>query len=939
LDPVTRIFKRYPPKPEAPDNLSTPHHVNALAEDPQHRLWIATMGGLYRYNPSAGGFTVYKHDPKNPHSVNANYVTSLLSTRSGEFWIGTQNGIARWDSATDGWIRFEHQPGNKNSLSQNYVLDLLEDHHGSIWVATYGGGLNKLDPRKGEFQWLRASDGMPSDLILGLLEDLQGILWISTNNGIARIDPETLKIRTYDESNGLQGRQFYPRARLRLRSGELLFGGTQGFSRINPSAIEVDQTPPPVVFTQFEVLNQPVHPALPGSLLPQSITETSRLEISSRTNVVSFQFVALNFRSPTYNHYLYRLDGFDPVWRSAGLERRATYTNLAPGRYRLRVKAANRDNVWNETGASLEVVILPTWWQSWWFQGSLALCLLGALVATVWMMALRQSQEQLREAEREKQLAQERQRAAETLMDSEYRYRQLVENTTDGISVVQDGFIRTLNARFALMIGYQLEEVIDQSLFQFIHPEDCTMLADHFHKQIQGDSELPAIHEFRLIPKEDKPLWFELNTTKIQWEARPATLNIFRDTTIRKKAEEEKLKLERQLLQAQKLESLGVLAGGIAHDFNNILSAIGGYTELVLENEATQTDENREFLLQVLKASNRAKDLVKQILTISRRSDQEFRPARVDLIVKEALKFLRASIPATIEIEFFCEPTEFLVVADATQIHQIIMNLVSNSAYAMQEKGGKLEVGLSRMEFTSEWHHESERILPAGAYARLLVRDDGPGIPPEIFHKIFDPFLTTKPQGEGTGLGLSIVHGIVQNHKGTIRVNSTPGEGTVFEVFLPLIESADTTTGQERLPVQYRGQGEWILVVDDEAELIALEKRMLEQLGYHVMAETNSRVALDLFQGQSTLYRAVLADLTMPNLTGLELAAEILKIRPETPVILCTGSSDSQLEEKVRGRGIRKILRKPFSTQELRETLARLIHPANSSPSDRLSEG
>jgi CheY-like chemotaxis protein len=257
----------------------------------------------------------------------------------------------------------------------------------------------------------------------------------------------------------------------------------------------------------------------------------------------------------------------------------------------------------------------------------------------------------------------------------------------------------------------------------------------------------------------------------------------------------------------------------------------------------------------------------------------------------------------------------------------------------MQEKGGKLEVGLSRMEFTSEWHHESERILPAGAYARLLVRDDGPGIPPEIFHKIFDPFLTTKPQGEGTGLGLSIVHGIVQNHKGTIRVNSTPGEGTVFEVFLPLIESADTTTGQERLPVQYRGQGEWILVVDDEAELIALEKRMLEQLGYHVMAETNSRVALDLFQGQSTLYRAVLADLTMPNLTGLELAAEILKIRPETPVILCTGSSDSQLEEKVRGRGIRKILRKPFSTQELRETLARLIHPANSSPSDRLSEG
>ena len=277
---------------------------------------------------------------------------------------------------TQSWDRFQSQSGRPGTLSDNSIIDLLEDRGGIIWVCTEGG-LNRLDPRSGSFESLRTGDGLPSDVLRGILEDADGMLWIASNQGLARLDPRTRKVRVFDENDGLPGRQFSSGARLRLRSGELLFGTTQGFVRFDPRALRPNTDPPPVVLTGFEVFNQPMLPGRAGSPLRQSITETRRLEVPARLSVLDFQFAALNYRSSARSQYRFMLEGFDEDWRKPGPERRATYTNLDPGRYRLRVKAANSDGVWNESGVDLELTVVPPWWRTWWFRSAAALGVLS----------------------------------------------------------------------------------------------------------------------------------------------------------------------------------------------------------------------------------------------------------------------------------------------------------------------------------------------------------------------------------------------------------------------------------------------------------------------------------------------------------------------------------------------------------------------------------
>ncbi|MGW8302083.1 MAG: ATP-binding protein [Desulfobacterales bacterium] len=381
-------------------------------------------------------------------------------------------------------------------------------------------------------------------------------------------------------------------------------------------------------------------------------------------------------------------------------------------------------------------------------------------------------------------------------------------------------------------------------------------------------------------------------------------------------------KYERQLQQVLKIQAIGTLAGGIAHDFNNILFPIVGYTELTMD-EVPEDSVAHNNLEEVLKAAHRAKDLVQQILTFSRQSGQERKPVKVDSIIEEALKLLRASIPASIEIVHKIDEDCHPVLGDATQIHQVIMNLCTNAYQAMQDKGGILEVNLSEVNVGYEETVEKIGMQP-GTHLQLLVRDEGCGMDAAVLNRIFEPYYTTKEQGKGTGLGLSVIHGIVKNHRGDISVTSTPGKGTTFKVYLPIIEDMDTVTEFEPTNGAVKGN-ERILLVDDEEQIVSMEQQMLENLGYEVTARTDCTEALKEFSQKPQNFDLVITDMTMPHMTGDELALKLLDIKPDIPVILCTGFNEDITEEKALAMGIQKFVMKPVIKNDLATTIRTVL--------------
>ena len=390
----------------------------------------------------------------------------------------------------------------------------------------------------------------------------------------------------------------------------------------------------------------------------------------------------------------------------------------------------------------------------------------------------------------------------------------------------------------------------------------------------------------------------------------------------RKWAEEEKKRLQAQLQQAQKMQAIGTLAGGIAHDFNNILFPIIGYTEMTLA-DLPENSLTRSNLEEVLKAAERAKGLVRQILTFSRQSEQERKPLKIQPIIKEALTLLRASLPTTIEISQNIDKKCGAILADPIQIHQVMMNLCTNAYHAMREKGGVLGMTLTEVDIDS-CDLGSNVDLKPGRYLRLTVSDTGHGMEPAEMERIFEPYFTTKGPGEGSGMGLAVVHGVVRSHGGHITVYSEPGKGAAFHVYLPRIDGIGTSpipVPSEPIP---KGT-ERILFTDDEKQIVDMVQQMLERLGYHVTARTSSVEALKAFRTKPDKFDLVITDQTMPNMTGAELAQKIMGIRPDIPIILCTGFSEVIEKEKAKAMGFRDYVMKPIVKSDIAKIIRRVL--------------
>lgn len=385
-----------------------------------------------------------------------------------------------------------------------------------------------------------------------------------------------------------------------------------------------------------------------------------------------------------------------------------------------------------------------------------------------------------------------------------------------------------------------------------------------------------------------------------------------------KKLEKERTNMESRLRQAQKMEAIGTLAGGIAHDFNNILYPIMGYAELAID-ELDEDSVTRNYIHHILNATVRAKDLVQQILAFSRNKDKEHKPFKIDQVAFEALKLLRSSIPKNIEIVDDIDSDLGVMMGDPSEIHQIIMNLCTNAYHAMEETGGKLNVILKEVDLDEKEVWQAFDISP-GKYIRLTVQDNGSGMTSEVMERIFDPYFSTKVDGKGTGLGLSVTHGIVKNHNGAITVHSEPFKGTVLHVYFPMVEIDHSPVESNIRETDLEGN-ERILIVDDEAQIVDMAKQVLSRLGYQVTIRTSSIEALETFQANPHAFDLVLTDMTMPNMTGDILSQKIMEIRPDIPIVLCTGFSERISEEKAASKGIKALLMKPLVKNEMAMTI------------------
>jgi PAS domain S-box-containing protein len=508
--------------------------------------------------------------------------------------------------------------------------------------------------------------------------------------------------------------------------------------------------------------------------------------------------------------------------------------------------------------------------------------------------------------------------AEKVIQESEERFRLLNEAIPQQVWTARpDGSLDYVNPRVIEYFGCPFEEMIGQGWQQFLHPEDLPGCLERWDKALE--SKQPYETEFRLLRGKDRSFRWHLGRAIPIFDQDGEVAKWFGTNTDITQLKQ----LESQVRQSQKMEAIGTLAGGIAHDFNNILMAITGYTELAKLNARGNSPAQRN-LEEVLVAGQRAKELVQQILTFSRQAEHEQQPIELKLVVKEVCRFLRASLPATVQIRQNFTKVPTIILGDPIQMHQVIMNLCANAEHAMRKSGGLLELKVEHV--AGETHDiEIHPVLKGDSYVRLTVRDTGAGMTQDVVQRIFDPFFTTKKVGEGTGLGLAVVHGIVTSHGGCINVESEPGQGATFTIDFPEMEPRSIQG--ENTPLQQEllmGHGN-ILFVEDEEPLARLGEEAMRNLGYEVMVRTSSVEALETFRANPYRFNAVVTDQTMPNMTGEALSRELLQIRPDVPIILCTGFSHSMTLEKAKAMGIRAFLLKPLLIEDLGRTLQEVL--------------
>ncbi len=680
FDPRRTLFETF--RHNAADSTSLPHDfVGSVLFDRKGDLWIGTSGGVARMRlEQSGRFTRFVPNSSDPASLSHRFVSSILEDASGMLWFGTGDGLNRMDPALPGvFERHLHDPANPAGLSGGAIYGLAEraSEPGVLWIGSVGGGLNRLDTETGEVRHFTEADGLSNNTIYCILDDEDGNLWISTVNGLNRFNPETGHFRVFGVRDGLTHNEFNSSACHKSASGELFFGTIAGVNAFYPQLLGGNSIPPAVVLTEVRLANERVV-AGPDSPLQQPLAETEEIRLSHRQRDIAFSFVALHHKDSERNRYVYRLVGYDPDWIDAGESRTATYTNLDPGDYVFRVRAANSDGVWNEVGAAIRIHIAHPIWATVWFRGFALVGLFGLLFGGYRM---RMSRVQARNRELESAVAE---RTAQLAGKN-----QQLETTLDNLRRTQD-----------------------------------------------------------------------------------------------------------QLVQQEKLASLGQLTAGIAHEIKNPLNFVNNFSALTAElvtelREAAAKGEPLDDLiediennaLQIEKHGQRADSIVRAMMQHASGGLGERMPTDVNELVREygglayhGMRAAQADFP--VELQYVLDPATGEIPLFRAEIGRVLLNLITNAFHAVNGPQSEASAG--------ERPTVVLRTRRTAGGVEIEVEDNGPGMSPEVRRRVFEPFFTTKPTGTGTGLGLSLSHDIVVNgHGGSIELDSGPGKGARFVVRIP----------------------------------------------------------------------------------------------------------------------------------------------------------
>ena len=937
----TGQFTRYVNDPENPQTLSD-NNAFSMVQATEDVYWIGTFGGgLNRYNARDNIFTTFEADPGNPNSLSDNNIYCLFLDQQGVLWIGTDNGMDKFDESSGEFHHFKHVLDDTRSLSNNAVYCILEDEGGDLWIGTGGGGLNKYDRKTGLFTSFTKRDGLPNDVVYAIVAGQDGAFWLSTNLGLSRFDLKTESFTNYTVHDGLQSNEFNGGAFFGADDGEIFFGGLNGYNSFYPSDVVDNPHTPEIVITDLQILNESVIPG-EGSPLSESIITAKQIDLNYNDDVISFEFSALEYTASDKNQYAFKMEGFDSDWNYSGKRRFVTYTNLDPGTYTFRVKGSNNDGQWNEVGTSIEVIIHPPFWQTIWFRLSGFIIFLATIVGIVKLriaaiesrrnvleaLVLERTEElEVKKEELEKSLHEissinthlqheisERRLTEKELKNSERKYRDLFEKSDDAVLIISNGKFIDCNAAAIRLLRYNDKEDLLETRPAELSPEfqsdgrSSVKKADEMMDIVLKQGSHRFVWEHKKADGDIFPV--EVLLTLIHTSDKETIIHtIWRDITERVRAEAERQVLERQLRQASKLEAVGTMVGGISHELNNVLQTLFLYGGM-LQEDISEDAETYTHLQNMLDAADRARDIVKQILTFSQNTTLHMTPRVLHEILQDAISLESLSLPPDVEVHQDIETTEYLVLCDKTQIHQIMTNLFNNAKHALEGKGGKISVCL-RHVFES-----IHKRTPQIEALELTVTDTGHGMDKKTLEKVFDPFFTTKDIGMGTGLGLSVIHGLVEAMQGQIAVTSKVGKGTTVKILFPVTtESVVQVNKEPKAPIEEKRQS--MLLVDDDDSIRISLKRSLERKGYAIEVAVDGKQGYALFSTNPDKYDIIVTDLSMPIMSGSELTKKIRASGSHIPIILSTGHLEASDRQEYLDMGINVCIKKPWTVNEL----------------------
>ncbi|HMD72005.1 MAG TPA: two-component regulator propeller domain-containing protein [Bryobacteraceae bacterium] len=901
--------------------------IRMLFEQSDGSVWVATTSQVVRFQN--GQQAVFGPD----QGLAATVLTAIAGRPGGGFWVGTRRGIQEF---RDG--RFLPVFGPAQGLVGT-PFSMLEDSDRNLWAMT-SAGLNRISG--GKVTTFNKTSGLPDAGMFQMIEDNFHTFWITTRKGVWRVSKRsfdavaegrarTLEGDMFGASDGVRGTSdfqlgYWP-AVCRMRDGTLWFASFGGVLSVDPSRMSTNRRPPPVFVERVTAGNR------------EAAAEHGRILAGSN---LEFHYTALSFISPDRVRFRYQLEGFDKEWQDAGTRRVAYFTNLPPGSYRFRVVACNNDGVWNLAGASYSFVLTPRFYQTMWFYAlcGLAVSLAGAAAYRWRVRGLRAREKWLRERVGERTVAlrvevQERLRAEEALQQAnkslagaERQYRRIFNGVTDAVLVctlLKDGspgrFIQ-VNDQACRCLGYSREELLQMGKYDIVAPEAKATIAGIGQSLL---AEGQTLFETVNVTKDGRRIPVEVNAHIFDIDGTPAFLSSVRDISERKAAEAAKAKLEAELSQAQKLESIGRLAGGVAHDFNNLLTIINGYSGLLLKG-LDVADRLRPYAEEIGNAGARAASLTEQLLAFSRK--QVIAPRLLDLnsTIQDAMPMLQRLIGEDIALTTRFGDSLGPVVADPGQIHQVLMNLVANARDAMPD-GGKLSVETANADLTAD-DVGTQHDAAAGRWVLMTVSDTGRGMDEMVREHVFEPFFTTKGFGKGTGLGLSTVYGIIRQSGGWIDVRSEVGVGTSFKVYLP---RKDGPAPPERRPAVASTQtgGETILLVEDQDAVRTLTSAALKRLGYRVIEASDGEDAILVVAGHPERIHLLLTDVVLPGMNGKELSERLKALRPDLKVMFTSGyTADVIAQRGVLDQGL-SFLQKPYDLHELAAKVGELLGNAS----------